>query len=180
MALSVIKTLPVQNFERDAAIVSIVPDDPRARSGRLIVALAEAAQDLKIGTDALEQEASAIGLALDAMRRIAATAQLCAESLKERLDRPDENLDEAGRRPDEAVACQIARPLGLAASATLALNSSLTTSGNTLAEASMRVIYAGERLLEASRLAGEARRAQAQGKSEPGNAQDDVSALTLL
>jgi hypothetical protein len=112
---------------------------------RVCIALAEAAEDIRQATDALTLEAEAMRMALDAMLRIKATSLACSERL---LKTESADLTEPASMLE-----LLAKPLGLAASATLAVNASIASSSNALAEASLRVIRAGELFLEASRSA---------------------------
>jgi hypothetical protein len=112
---------------------------------RICIALAEAADDIREATDALTLEAEAMRMALDAMLRIKATSLACSERLLK------SGITEGGER--QLMIESIAKPLGLASSATLAVNASIASSSNALAEASLRIIRAGELFLEASRIA---------------------------
>jgi hypothetical protein len=142
-------------------------EDQQAATNRLCIAISEAAEDLRLATDTLVLESEAMRMALDALRRIQATAITCSNRLIAARDMADHDSLQASQ-------ARLARPLGLAATATLAVNASIASSGNTLAEASLRIIRAGERFLEASRVADHSA-AQLREASPTGNAHGDVA-----
>jgi uncharacterized iron-regulated membrane protein len=117
--------------------------DSDAAANRLCLAIAEAADDLRRVRDALVLEAEAMRLAMEALERVTVTAIACSRTIQQQRGEPSAAVSMTA----------LARPLGLAASATLAINASIASSGNTLAEISLSVINAGERFVEASRCA---------------------------
>jgi hypothetical protein len=128
---------------------ALAPDETAgadAAVNRLCLALAEAAREVRYVKDLLVLEAEAMRMAIDAIERVDATALACSRNL----------LDQRLATSSKGDVSALVKPLGLAASATLAINASIASSGNTLAEVSLRVIRAGELFLEASRCASTA------------------------
>jgi hypothetical protein len=132
---------------------SAVSERPELLRNRVCVALSEAAEDIRLSLDALRLEAEAMRMALDALSRINALTIACSERL---LNEPAEGIDSAAGAHDGSILAALARPLGLAASATLAVNASIASSSNTLAEVSLRIIRTSERFLESSKQATDA------------------------
>lgn len=118
--------------------------DPEASLNRLCVLLSDAAGDIRTAITGLNAEAQAMGMALHALDRILDTLKTCSNRVLERFEEDGADRMEAG---------DLARPLRLAASTALAVNANIASSSNALAEASLRIIRAGENFIEASRLA---------------------------
>jgi hypothetical protein len=115
-----------------------------AAVNRFCILLSDAAGDIRSSIKGLQEEAQAMGMALEALDRILDTLKACSDHVLTRFDQDSDGGDHAG---------ELARPLRLAASTALAVNANIAASSNALAEASLRIIRAGEHFIEASRIA---------------------------
>jgi hypothetical protein len=157
---------------RQATIVAILdePVGPIRRSAahrpglsardlrRLCVMLAEAAEDTRIAARVLKEEAEAVRLTMAAIGRIGETTEAVLDHFMTVEARHAEGLADARASIDDETVLpgidldRLLRPLALAASAATAVNASITSSSMALTEASLRIVRAGERHVEATRL----------------------------
>jgi hypothetical protein len=162
----------IQDVETGTVVALL--DDPRdglarasARNGEsvtarhirdLIVALAEAAEDIRLVAGVLTRETEAVRLALEAINRIEETSDATLRQMMAIHADHTERLAGAGSPERDEVALSayhlntLTRPLALASAAAVAVNASITSSSMALTEASLRVVRAGERFVDASRL----------------------------
>jgi hypothetical protein len=146
---------------------SAVVARPRSVSGRglsaegvrdLIVDLAEAAEDIRLAAAVLMKEAEAVRLALEAIRQIKETGEATHTRMMaiqaDHTERLGSSMPNASQEPLLTARDleRLTRPLGLAAAAAIAVNASITSSSMALTEASLRVVRAGEKFVDASRL----------------------------
>lgn len=146
------------------------PPTQQSTINRLYLALSEASDDIRRATDALTLESEAMRMALDAMKRIQATTVLCSSRLLAIREIGDPGVVAAKHEA-------LAKPLSLAATATLAVNASIASSSNALTEASLCIIRAGELFQEASRAAGKSS-APLRSSAVDGKAHGDVRILS--
>ncbi len=124
----------------------------------LILALAEAAEDVRLASGVLIREAEAVRLAIEAIRRIEETSEATLRRwMAIQADHTERLAGPAPPARDDIALSRtslekLTRPLALASAAAVAVNASITSSSMALTEASLRVVRAGERFVEASRL----------------------------
>jgi hypothetical protein len=129
----------------------------------LIVALAEAAEDVRLAACVLTREAEAVRLAIEAIKRIEETSDATLRQMMAIHADHTERLAGTGSPARDEISLstrnleRLTRPLALASAAAVAVNASITSSSMALTEASLRVVRAGERFVDVSRLPGSRR-----------------------